>query len=951
MPAALSWEQELPPLLQRLRAAQERGRREESVGLRMEILSIRLGACSADELPGRVAGCDVKLLYNQGVDLRALGRYGEAARAWELGNRYAGYCKDDYYIKQFAVLGVHAHLDMIDFSGAAQRLGALLGQPLEQGCDIHAAIRAASELLAPGASAPEQVRLRRETLTALGRYVADLGRLGDAARAYAKALALPEALTTPTAAEEVAILLHEVHLDCGDFASCEQLRAQWAKRPMSELGRIKWQILHGTQLHLRAQLSEAEQLFAKVLAEHPLARAPESYRKSLRVAAWQRNHVLCALNRMEEAEELLRQLAGEGGWNEQDLRVMAAIQGAHRLAAVKDLPLTAREILSRELWTDQPAGDATDPETALERKRERVRDEWARVANAILLDLQHQRLEQAQRRFRWLEPWAATIDSPLIQARLCYLRALVSYYSGDLPTAAREAIEAMRRSVDLGLLVDEWMACRLCIWILERLNASESAQVAYLDRAQDLERRISTSLSETDRVLYRLNKWSEVDRRVSQELHALRAAVSPPATPDRPGSGLPAWRQQRQAAQRTQRVLHEVVASKRGENVPRPIRFRPSWLDDETAVLCYVVLPDRLELFLVLRSSVELMQLSQKTSRVELWHVARRLLRSLFYDAWSDERLRRAQDDMAAILGLEEVLDLLKRRAPRVRRLCIVPDDVLFHVPFSSLPLPADGGDSGDRVPLCTRFAVSLLPDLAWGLRCPFTPLAIQHGLGVAVESTTLTNQAGDRYSNLPKVTQDIEELKRATTGQFTRLPDEAGPPTKERVLTELPRASVVQFACHSDFNAEHPQSSGLVLTDAYLTVDDLSELPLAGLDLAVLGSCFGGNIAVLPGRELVGIPMALIDQGAGAAITALWEVDDDFSPRMSAALYPFLKDLGPVDSLAAAQEQLWSSSRPRDWAAFLIFQNGLTPRRPWRWLLWLLEKLSLIRRQICQRG
>ena len=119
MPAPLTWGEALPELLFRLGAAQEGDRKEEAIGLRLEILSLRLGCLSDEELPSGITTGDLKLLYNQGQDLRALGRHADALRAWDLGREYAGYCGDDYSVKLFGLLGAHCQLDALANLNAA----------------------------------------------------------------------------------------------------------------------------------------------------------------------------------------------------------------------------------------------------------------------------------------------------------------------------------------------------------------------------------------------------------------------------------------------------------------------------------------------------------------------------------------------------------------------------------------------------------------------------------------------------------------------------------------------------------------------------------------------------------------------------------------------------------------------------------------------------------------
>ena len=853
---------ELRALLGDMRAAEAAGQREAAIAARDEILALRLGVVPHAGLPEAVTRGDIMLLYNQGLDQRALGHPAEAMAAWELAVEYAGYCGAEYTRKLLGLLGVHCLIDQIHLpdklAAAGRRLREVLGEDSEH--NPAAALGAARLLSAVEGDAADRYALRLEALHALGRYHAAAGHLLEADRAYSAALALVpdqrnvrDQSSLTVLASELAVLLHEIRLDRGDFAGCERLRAEWIGRPLPGIAGLKWRLLHGTMLHLRARLTEANDVFAELIDGRPLNTAVTAERPLLRAARWQQNHVLCALNRIDEAEAALHELAREGGWDEGDLRAMAAIQAAHRLGAVRDLPLTAREMLTRERReTGLDIGDALDPEVPLYRTRERVRDEWARVHNAVLLDLHHGRLSQAQERFTWLENWATGLASDLLLAQLWHLRGLLRHQQGRLTDAYEAAGEALRRYMELGLLDEERAVCRLALMTLERLGAEPEQRNAYMDHAQHLQHRIEATLSAVDRILYRLNKWSEEDRRLGVRCTALREAQGAPLPEGR-------WTRWREAGRRQRQLrgeISEILWSSRGwEGVGRPedvasnvrvsgppsekerigrgpygaaarqVAVRPwgkqrpdsyglwpGWLPRDTALLGYLVLPDRLERFLLTPSGWSVME-PMPTSRVALWPLVRGALTRLWYDQiWEDTNLQEALGALATALGLPNVLAQLAKE--RIRRLCVTPDDVLFHVPFAALP-----GEDG--APLLSRFAVSLLPNLEWSLRCPHRGLPLRYGLGVAVEQTQVHARNGREFRPLTHARGDIDALA-AVCSNLRRLPGDAGDADCDRVLDLLPMAQVAAFSCHSDFDAENPHASGLILHDDVLQVADL---------------------------------------------------------------------------------------------------------------------------------
>ena len=132
-------------------------------------------------------------------------------------------------------------------------------------------------------------------------------------------------------------------------------------------------------------------------------------------------------------------------------------------------------------------------------------------------------------------------------------------------------------------------------------------------------------------------------------------------------------------------------------------------------------------------------------------------------------------------------------------------------------------------------------------------------------------------------------------------------------------------------------------LADGWLTVRDVHTLSLRTMTLAVLGACWSGDTAMLPGREMIGLPVAMLDTGARTVIAAQWELFDtaadgepEGSPTAAFAseFYAALREHGPVTALAQVQAR-WARTRPvSDWAGYQAFVRGLPPRAGLRWLL-----------------
>ena len=102
---------------------------------------------------------------------------------------------------------------------------------------------------------------------------------------------------------------------------------------------------------------------------------------------------------------------------------------------------------------------------------------------------------------------------------------------------------------------------------------------------------------------------------------------------------------------------------------------------------------------------------------------------------------------------------------------------------------------------------------------------------------------------------------------------------TQDELLSALPQATLLHFACHGHFNPQKPLESGLVLADGRLTLQDLQSLErtsLAQVRLGVLSACQTAitDFAELP-DEAVGLPAAFLGLGIPGVVGALWPVSD----------------------------------------------------------------------------
>jgi len=138
----------------------------------------------------------------------------------------------------------------------------------------------------------------------------------------------------------------------------------------------------------------------------------------------------------------------------------------------------------------------------------------------------------------------------------------------------------------------------------------------------------------------------------------------------------------------------------------------------------------------------------------------------------------------------------------------------------------------------------------------------------------------------------------------------------RSRVLDAMERANVVHFSCHGRANLTDPLASGLLMSgDEKISVRDLWRRRLPCCRLAVLSACETGVAGVRAPDEIVSLAGALLQAGAGGAISSIWSVDATATLLLLSHFYELWRDeagyVSPPDALR--QSQLWLRALTRD--------------------------------------
>ena len=290
----------------------------------------------------------------------------------------------------------------------------------------------------------------------------------------------------------------------------------------------------------------------------------------------------------------------------------------------------------------------------------------------------------------------------------------------------------------------------------------------------------------------------------------------------------------------------------------------------------------------------------------------------------------------AAALYADLLADGLRGLPPPVRRLVVIPDDVLHRLPFDALrTTPA-------APPLGERFEITLAPSatlwMTWraatGKSAPQAVLALADpdppepdaGRDAVLRAGLAPPPAPGR---LPRARREAAALAALIGGDSLVV---SGPRASESFLksADLSRFGLLHLAAHAIVDPLRPERSAVLLAagdpreDGLLQMRDVVGLELQGraVMLAACGSSSGG---LMRGEGVMSLARAFFQAGSTAVIGSLWPLRDDEAEQFVGPLY---RRLGQGESIAGAvgatrRELIAARAPTAAWAGMVVLGDG----------------------------
>jgi len=307
---------------------------------------------------------------------------------------------------------------------------------------------------------------------------------------------------------------------------------------------------------------------------------------------------------------------------------------------------------------------------------------------------------------------------------------------------------------------------------------------------------------------------------------------------------------------------------------------------------------------------------------------------------------------LAAERIYRELLSFAERNIPdSVEKLIVVPDGILYYLPFETLISFAQGR-SGEKKYLIEEYNITYAPSsssLMFILENKDRKKDSRGLLAFGNPSYILTSSSNNKKNK--SYAQVLKELYTSQGFDFFPLPysqeeihniTQYFPKEKrnvylkrkanEDIIKKLPLKDyqVIHFACHGFLDKNYPFRSALVLAldenmdeDGLLQVREIYNLRIEA-DLVVLSACQTGIGKLEKGEGILGLPRIFFYSGAKSVVSPLWKVKDKATAIFMSYFYKFLsqgKDKAQAMQLAKLKMIDSDCSHPFYWGAFVL--NG----------------------------
>jgi CHAT domain-containing protein/tetratricopeptide (TPR) repeat protein len=281
---------------------------------------------------------------------------------------------------------------------------------------------------------------------------------------------------------------------------------------------------------------------------------------------------------------------------------------------------------------------------------------------------------------------------------------------------------------------------------------------------------------------------------------------------------------------------------------------------------------------------------------------------------------------------------LLPPLPDRVPHVVVVTDGALASLPFELLPERQHLLIEGHDVTYLPTAAMLLRPpDRIRRFAAPWSPRF--RGFGDPLFGSAALDDPRQLRARLTGSAQEVRDIASELGGASTLY---LGANDRKKYLDDKAAPPLLHIASHAFVDPGAIEQSRILFSaDAsapgrsgpagYLFLKEAYELPLSGVELAVLSACDTERGKQLAGEGIESFSRAFLAAGARSTVTTLWRVPDGTTAAFMRLFYHHLqRGASRAEALRLAKLRFLKSASPTNdphyWAAFVLTGDGLRP-------------------------
>jgi CHAT domain-containing protein/Tfp pilus assembly protein PilF len=347
-----------------------------------------------------------------------------------------------------------------------------------------------------------------------------------------------------------------------------------------------------------------------------------------------------------------------------------------------------------------------------------------------------------------------------------------------------------------------------------------------------------------------------------------------------------------------------------------------SQIPEEVQIIQYSVLSDKILVWLITKNSFKTVQ-----TKVSIMELEKAVGAYLDLITRKNGHFPLEEKELSAKLyqilfgQIAEMLDANKK-------ICLIPDKILFHLPFDSLISPDDNEFIISKYSLLYSLSVNIFLICNKKLN-DFNKNSSETLLSIG--DPAFSQKDFKDLQKLPFAESEAKEVAAFYERKVLLREKEA---TKENVEISMPEADIIHFAGHYVVDEYSPLFSRLVLAENIKT-NNLKDETLANYEifgknfsktkLIILAACQTGVEGYYNGEGMIGASRTFLAVGIPSVVASQWSVDSEATTELMINFHKYRKieKLSTADALRRAQLEMLKGKKeyfrhPFYWAGFL---------------------------------